>query len=513
VHPSRSDPPVSVPFRPDPWIVPLGAGLAALVLYLLTAAPTITWRNGGIDSGELATAVATGGVAHPPGYPTYLLLGSLVALLPVEPARSLAWLSAVCAAVAVACAAIGGSRGAAEVALAAQEADGRSLSGAAGSGRLTTLLGAIVPASILATSHLLWASATYAEVNAPAAAVCGLWLVLRPWQLLAPRRLAAVGLLLGAGMGLHALLGFLVMPTALGQLRGSPLGGRARAARLAILAGALGLGACVFALLAFWPAGGPVNWYSPQAWDGWRRLVTAEAYRGLLEPGGAPARALFMLRLLVENLAILGAVAAVAGVQEVLARKPWHGSGGTLACAATALLYVLFAALYIARDSEVYLLPSLILLSPAMGAGAASASALVRRAAPRALPLVAVVLLLPAALQMVRGWPALNLRDDRTALTYARDVLASAPPGGAIIASGDAVTFSLWYVRYALGARPDVSVVNEDLLYEDWYRGQLRRLHPDLVVPAWAPGLEAPAQLVEGANRGRVIWAPEPTLP
>src|SRR5919106_1351183 len=74
-----------------------GVGVAAFILYLFTAAPTITWRNGGIDSGELATMVATGSVAHPPGYPTYLLLARAAAQLPVEPARALAWLSALCA--------------------------------------------------------------------------------------------------------------------------------------------------------------------------------------------------------------------------------------------------------------------------------------------------------------------------------------------------------------------------------------------------------------------------------
>src|SRR5687768_18545700 len=83
-----------------------GVGLLALALYLYTAAPGITWRNGGIDSGELATAVATGSVAHPPGYPTYLLLGRLATLLPVEPARALAWLSALSAALTRTCVAL-----------------------------------------------------------------------------------------------------------------------------------------------------------------------------------------------------------------------------------------------------------------------------------------------------------------------------------------------------------------------------------------------------------------------
>ncbi|MBI4236213.1 MAG: DUF2723 domain-containing protein, partial [Chloroflexi bacterium] len=62
-----------------PWA--LAAGGAALLLYAVTAAQTITWRNQGADSGELTAAVMTLGVPHPPGYPTYVLLGRLATVL------------------------------------------------------------------------------------------------------------------------------------------------------------------------------------------------------------------------------------------------------------------------------------------------------------------------------------------------------------------------------------------------------------------------------------------------
>src|SRR3989442_263867 len=63
--------------------------IAALVLaalgfaYLGTLGPSITWANSGADSGDLVTAGATLGVAHPTGYPTYLILAHLFQLLPV----------------------------------------------------------------------------------------------------------------------------------------------------------------------------------------------------------------------------------------------------------------------------------------------------------------------------------------------------------------------------------------------------------------------------------------------
>lgn len=48
-------------------------------IYLLTAAPTIY----NLDSAELTTAVATGGLLRATGYPLYLLLGQLWVLLPI----------------------------------------------------------------------------------------------------------------------------------------------------------------------------------------------------------------------------------------------------------------------------------------------------------------------------------------------------------------------------------------------------------------------------------------------
>jgi hypothetical protein len=74
-----------------------------LLVYLLTLARTLTWAHDGADGGDLIVAVLTGGVPHPPGYPTYLLLGSLFARLQVgAPAFRLNLMSAVGAAAVVA---------------------------------------------------------------------------------------------------------------------------------------------------------------------------------------------------------------------------------------------------------------------------------------------------------------------------------------------------------------------------------------------------------------------------
>jgi len=54
-----------------------------MAVYLASMAPGLTWANYGADGGDLITAAATGGVAHPTGYPLYLIFARLFQLLPI----------------------------------------------------------------------------------------------------------------------------------------------------------------------------------------------------------------------------------------------------------------------------------------------------------------------------------------------------------------------------------------------------------------------------------------------
>jgi hypothetical protein len=55
------------------------AGVVPLVVFLRTMAPTVY----GLDSAELTTGAYTLGIVHAPGSPTYLLLGHIVAQIPI----------------------------------------------------------------------------------------------------------------------------------------------------------------------------------------------------------------------------------------------------------------------------------------------------------------------------------------------------------------------------------------------------------------------------------------------
>ncbi len=81
------------------------AFIISLIVYCVTLAPAIP---PGFDSAELISACAVGGIAHPPGYPLYTMLGWLLCSLKLAaPALTMNAFSALCSAAACACLAFG----------------------------------------------------------------------------------------------------------------------------------------------------------------------------------------------------------------------------------------------------------------------------------------------------------------------------------------------------------------------------------------------------------------------
>ena len=88
--------PESAPLSRVDRSVSIACGSLAFVLYLFTCARDVT----GEDCGELVTAAKVLGVAHPPGYPVWCLLGQVFTWIPIgSVAFRVALLSAVAAAV------------------------------------------------------------------------------------------------------------------------------------------------------------------------------------------------------------------------------------------------------------------------------------------------------------------------------------------------------------------------------------------------------------------------------
>ena len=170
-------------------LAPRLVGAAAFVLYAIWAPPSFYW----LDSGELSAAGVGLGVAHPTGFPLYIMLSRAAALVPAgELAFRINLLSGLCAAIAVG-------------AVCRLVID-------VGRGHVAAITGGLVAGALLGSCLLLARHATVAEVYAPTAAVFAL-------TLLAIDRVARGGgarsglllaVLAGLGLGLHPVYRLLV---------------------------------------------------------------------------------------------------------------------------------------------------------------------------------------------------------------------------------------------------------------------------------------------------------------
>lgn len=458
--------------------------VVALGLYSQTASVTITWRHGGSDSGELVTASYTLGIAHPPGYPLYILLARAWSMLPLgETAHRYSLFSALC-----------GGATAALVALLVMRIGRRLLvvsraDGLDGAPAVLALAGAASGLALVA-APAFWSQATIPEVYTLNALVlvAALWLLVL-WSDQQDSRtslilLALASLTVGLGMGNHLTTVFLVPAGAayVAPLLRSPL--RPSALSSVVVAGlALLVGLAVYIYLPIRAAQGPtINWGDPSTLDRFWRHVSAADYQGYFLGRSMPEvllRVPVASRLLVEQFTWIGAALLLLGV--AIAWSVRDGRREAALLLAVALANTVFALLYNAEGSQVYLLPAFVIGSVFLGLGAGWAVMTVGvLAGPGAARLrwMAAVGLLVLLVPVVRGataYPEVDVSGDREALNYALEALNSAPAGAALYTRRDEETFALWYAQQVLGVRPDVVVVDVRLLPFPWYQDSLRR--------------------------------------
>ncbi|MFQ5610894.1 MAG: DUF2723 domain-containing protein [Anaerolineae bacterium] len=449
---------------------------ASFFVYVATLAPTITWRNDGLDSGDLATAVAVGGVPHPPGYPTYLVLGDLFKRLPFgDVAYRLNLLSAATMALAVAVLGLAVFDSLSKAAASAGEEVGEERR----SRQRLIWLCPVSAALIVAFSGPIWSQAVITEVYAlnslfAATALYGA-LQVRPanqvW--LVPALFAGLGL----GLGNHPSL-LLVLPLLIW-----PMQARWRWPLRVAAALALAAGLSIYLVIPLRAAAAPpLNWGLATTWPNFRWLVAADLYRPFLFAlpwPYVPARLAVELRLLAQSFLVLGLPTGLLGWLHLVRcyRRLAYGS------AAAFVLISLYAITYNTTDSYVYLLPGLLIFALWLGWGLYDLGrALQNRSRPgRSRGHLAIwgLVLLPLV-PLWLNFPAQDLSQDGEALAFAHQSLQQVAPGAVIIADNDPQTFALWYGRYGLAQRPDVAIVNSHLLAYPWYRQSLRQTHPRL---------------------------------
>lgn len=455
--------------------VAVTTGVAVGVVYLATLAPSVA----GGDAGELITTAATTGIPHPSGYPLYVLLTQPFFWLPIA---TEAWRANLASAVM-------GTAAAMCLAWAVTTLTGRRWAGFAA-------------AAVFAFSPTVWLYSVGAEVFAlnNLVVTAGLALLVAVDRSAASadgdartrtRLVWAGACLLGLGASNH-LSSLLLTGPFLGAMVWRTRNDAAwRMHRTwGVMAACLAAGLLPYLYLPLATASHPLAaWGEPDTAVGLVRHVLRSDYGTFQLNANVDASPMSLIaqwayygRDVVEQVSWLGIVLAVVGLGWATV-KP-----GTRLVAVTTLASIvgyltLFHALaafpldqplfhgIVARFWQAPLVLVCLWIGLAF-------SALRIPAAPGA-----VLALVLAGGQVVLHAEAGNRRHDRLVHDYGAAILQSAPANALILTRGDLITNTTRYLHVVEGLRPDVRLLDQEMLTYPWMIERVRQLMPDVEMP------------------------------
>jgi hypothetical protein len=97
--------------------------------------------------------------------------------------------------------------------------------------------------------------------------------------------------------------------------------------------------------------------------------------------------------------------------------------------------------------------------------------------------------LLMALIPLGMNYRAENKSKDYFFVEFSKAILDSLPPHALLLTNGDFIINPLRYLQFSEGYRPDVTVVDENLLAYPWNSRILKKVSPDITIPA--PGFYA----------------------
>ena len=498
----------TTPFSSQPELLCAGAVfLVALVVYSWTLAPTVTLT----DSGELIVAAYGLGVAHPPGFPLWVMLAHLASLVPVgSVAVRINFSSAVFAALACGMLTlvvielfVTASYFAASRRKNKGARHGRTIKSASVDG-FSMFAPAVGAGLLMAFSRTLWAYATITEVYALNALLILLvfFLVVRWRRGIIEKRadlsaasatddrwIYVAAFVFGLAMGVHHVTVALTLP-AIAVLVYRTVGLKFFASRRLLYAALISIGALILVYSYLpWAASHspPMNWGNPRSLQEIWWHITGRQYRVFFSfsPAAMGTQFVEFCRMIFREFGFawlpVALFLAVAGFASAYKRDRtvfWFLLLIVLADLAYALSYE------IAEDKDAYYLPAFISIAIATGLGIRW---LIQRAASRPLPIwrlymaAATAIILASATAFGSNWRFNNRRHYFIAEDYVENLFSTIAPNGLVLTQDWQVASPTFCVQEIEQRRSDVKVVDINLLRRSWYFDYLKHAHSGMM--------------------------------
>ena len=440
----------------------LGLGVFAVVfaLYLGSRPPALVAYR---DTGEMTTASRTLGIAHPPSYPLFVLVGKTFDAVPL-------------------------ATGASRLGLVSVLAGAGAVAGLAGiAAAIWGVPGALFAAALMATNPTFWTVATVQEMYALttlfAVALFGLALRLKD----APSTRSWYAACYFFGLFLGNRTDLLLWAPGL-MFLGWPKNWK-RVLPTSIGFGLLGL--TVYLYLPLRSAQGPWHdWNHPATFENFWGSITRKGYGATLDllSKNYAMGELFGVNMVVyakhlwASFGIIGIAAVLWGASLAWKHDRRRAIGTLLLWAASGPLFLFLANMppnphALAIVEPHYLLSDIALLFfAAEGAAAVFASF-----SGAWLPAAALASALLQPVVMGR-FPEMARRWDLMLYDFTGNTLRSVPDGSALIAKKDVQLFSLWDAQLVEGRRPGVKLVSQGIAHSAWYRASQKRFDSGLAL-------------------------------
>lgn len=454
--------------------------ILALTIYVLTLAPTVTF----IDSGELTTVCATLGIAHPTGYPLYTLIGRLFLILPLSTNKAfqLNLLSALFAALTVffmyllMCHLMGYREG------------GTHTSAPGKNPKPLILCIAAASALLLGYSQTFWTQALVTEVYSLHAffiAVVTLCVLKakgegHAGEKQSPGFYVLFAFLFGLGMANHMTLIVLAPACVYLLVTGEGLK-RLTSRAFPVLFPPFLVGLSVYLYLPIRSAVQPVlDWGNPETIGNLLRHLSGKQYQVWMFSS---------LDIATKQLVLFFATfpgqfgpffipVAMVGLWRLYRRERrilWF----TVSVFVVDLLYAIN---YDIHDIESYFLPCYVMTAIWIGLGLAQVyEALKGRLKIFQYAFTGLILFTPLV-PLWSHYTEVDRSKEYFVHDYTHNLLKGVDRGGIIISrQWDFFCSPLYYFQYVEGMRPDVVLIEQELLRRSWYYPQLRRQSPWLL--------------------------------
>lgn len=482
--------------------------LSILTLYIFTLHPTISPYR---DSGDLVAAAFTSGVAHPPGYPLFVILGKIFIL--IIPFGNVAYrvnvMSAVCG--AMACLLL-------YMALRSEQKAADVESRAPDVFRMAICL---LPTLALALTVPFWRLSQVSEMYSLNAFFASLivYLLIRLDKF---ENFYVAAFLLGLACGNHLTIIFLAPSVIYYLIKHKNF--TISPSRHLIISLLFLLG---FSVHLFMPvraaADAVINWGGTDTLKGFLRTITRADYGGLkLHPAESEfswsfssvvAQMVFYFKLMTSRFSVIGILLGAIGISSGLKNRLTVFS--LISFLVSGPLFALLSNLPIDKPTTPgilephFVLPDLF-FSVLIYSGLKYLFSLrYTSSVGRHILFGFLAVVYPAAL-FVEGFKKCDYRNDFYAYDYGRNLLNTLPKGSILYDPDDPTAFITDYFNIVLGKRRDV--IKAVYFRTRWGYERLKKRHPEILPPGKiSSGVELARTIIDFNRNSREIYTELPS--